>query len=486
MPKITDEFHSIGDIGWYGSAYVLASCATQLLFGRLYSFYNGKFVFLGCILLFEVGSALCGAAPNSIAFIIGRAIAGAGSAGVFSGVIVIMIPLAPLEKRPMYQGLLGAIFGVSSVIGPLVGGAFTKNASLTWRWCFYINLPIGAVSIFIVLFFLHVPPPRQASLTAKEKFFRMDPLGNLFFAPSIICLLLALQWGGSTYEWSNGRVIALLVLFGVLLILWIIIQGRSGDNATVPARVFLQRSIMAGFTFSNCIGGVMLAFSYYMPIWFQAIDNVDALQSGIRTLPFVLALVVASIIAGGCVSRFGYYAPFTIACACLMSIGTGLLTTLKVDSGSGAWIGFQFLTGFGMGFGMQQSGIAAQVVLAPEDVPIGASLMMFGQSLGGSVFVCVAQNVFIQKLVTNLSKVLPSASAEVLAGVGATDLRQFVPEDLLPTVLVQYNKAVTTTFYVGTAVACFSIVPALAFEWKSVKGKRGPQAVDGEVATKEV
>ena len=481
VPKITDEFHSIGDIGWYGSAYVLASCATQLLFGRLFSFYNGKFVFLGCILLFEVGSAVCGAAPNSVAFIIGRAIAGAGSAGVFSGVIVIMIPLVPLEKRPMYQGLLGAIFGISSVIGPLVGGAFTKNTHLTWRWCFYINLPIGAVSIFIVLFFLHLSPPPKASLSAKEKFLRMDPIGNLFFAPSIICLLIALQWGGSTYEWNNGRIIALLVLFGILLIVWIIIQGRSGDYATVPARIFLQRSIVAGFTFSNCIGGVMLSFTYYMPIWFQAIKNVDALQSGIRTLPFVLALVVASIIAGGCVSRFGYYTPFVILCSCFMSIGTGLLTTLNVHSGSGPWIGYQFLTGFGMGFGMQQSGMAAQVVLAPEDVPIGASLMMFGQSLGGSIFVCVAQNVFIQKLVTNLSKVLPSASADVLAGVGATDLRKFVPEEALPAVLVQYNKAITTTLYVGVAVACFSIVPAVAFEWKSVKSKRGGPQGPGSV-----
>lgn len=140
----------------------------------------------------------------------------------------------------------------------------------------------------------------------------------------------------------------------------------------------------------------MLSMSYYLSIWFQAIDGVDALQSGIRNLAFILALVVSSIIAGVFVSKVGYYSPCVILCSMLMSIGTGLLTTLRVDSGSPEWIGYQVLAGLGMGLGMQQSGLAAQVVLRAEDVPIGASLMFFGQQLGGSIFVCVAQTVFLQ------------------------------------------------------------------------------------------
>ncbi len=169
-PEITDEFDSTEDIGWYGSAYVLTACSTQLLFGRLYSFYNHKYVFLGSVALFEVGSVLCGAAPTSLAFILGRAIAGAGAAGVFAGVIVLMIPLVPLKKRPMYQGLLGAVFGISSVVGPLVGGAFTNNPHLTWRWCFYINLVIGAMSIALITLFLHIPAPPQSKLSSIDKF----------------------------------------------------------------------------------------------------------------------------------------------------------------------------------------------------------------------------------------------------------------------------------------------------------------------------
>lgn len=482
MPKITDEFNSIKDIGWYGSAYVLSGCVTQLLFGRLYSFYDNKTVFLAAILLFEAGSALCGAAPNSTALILGRAIAGCGSAGIFSGSIVIMIPLAPLEKRPMYQGLLGGVFGISSVIGPLIGGAFTSNARLTWRWCFYVNLPIGAASVLLIALFLHLPPPAQASLPLREKLLRMDPVGNLLFAPAVVCLLLALQWGGSAYAWGDGRVVALLVLSALLLGAWAGTQARrDAGRATVPPRVLRRRSVAAGVAYSACLGGVMLSMGYYLPVWFQAVAGVDALQSGVRNLPFILALVLSSIVAGGFVAKVGYYCPCVILCSVLMAIGAGLMTMLRVDSSNSEWIGYQVLAGFGMGMGMQQSGLAAQAVLKAEDVSIGVSLMFFGQQLGGAVFLCAAQNVFLQELVRDLATVMPLETAKALSNAGATDLRELVPAALLPEVLVQYNKAITTTFYVGASIAAVSIVPALLFEWKSVKGS-GKGARDRETA----
>jgi hypothetical protein len=293
----------------------------------------------------------------------------------------------------------------------------------------------------------------------------------LLFAPSIISLLLALQWGGSTYEWKSARIISLIVLFGVLIIAWIGVQFWKQETATCPPRIFLQRSIISGFCYSACIGAIMLSMGYYLAIWFQAIQGVNALQSGIRTLPFILGLVVASIVAGGGVTKLGYYTPFMIVGSCFMSIGAGLLTTLKVTSGSPAWIGFQILIGFGMGLGMQQSGMSAQVILKPEDVPIGASLMFFAQSLGGAIFVCVSQNVFLTQLLKNLSSV-PGANLILLVGVGATDLRELVSSKQLPDVLKAYNNAITTTFYVGTAISCISLIPSLTMEWKSVKRHR--------------
>ncbi len=459
---------------------MLASCATQLLFGRFYAFYNNKTVFLAAIVLFEAGSALCGAAPNSVAFILGRVLAGVGSAGIFAGSIAIMIPLVPLRKRPVYQSMMGAIFGVSSAVGPLVGGAFTSNPHLTWRWCFYINLPIGGAAVVLLLVFIHVPQePRLAALPALEKAKRMDPLGTLLFVPSVVSLLLALQWGGTRYAWHSARIIALLVVAGVLFTAWVAVQARLGDDyATVPRRIFAQRSVMAGTAYSLCLGGVLLPLSYYTAVWFQAIQGVDALQSGIRSLPFVLALVVGAILAGALTTRLGYYTPFALAGSVGMAVGAGLLTTLRVASGRGAWIGYQVVAGLGMGLGMQMPSVAAQTVLqrrrVAQDIPVGVSLMFFGQGLGGAVFLCVTQSVFIQELLRNLARVLPADAVQVVVNTGATEIRQAVsalspPGDhLLPPTLVAYNRAITTAFYVPLATAAFSIVPALCFEWMSV------------------
>ena len=482
IPSITDQFDSLGDVGWYGSAYLLTSCAFMLLMGKIYTFVNPKWVYLASLVVFEVGSAVCGAAPNSTAFIIGRAVAGLGNAGLFQGAVVIIVYIVPLHKRPQYMGLLGSVFGIASAIGPLLGGAFTDGPG--WRWCFYINLPCGAIVFVLLAYFLHIPPEMltRDSTTWKEKANRMDPIGTFFFLPCIICLLLALQWGGVNYSWSNAHVLVLLVLAGVLFAGFIIVQRWKGDNATVPGRIFLNRSIVAGSWFSFCNDAAMQTLFYFIPIWFQAIKQVSAVKSGVMSLPLVLGLVITGISAGILTKKIGYYTPWMILSSTLTPIGAGLITTFTPHTGHSAWIGYQALFGMGCGLGMQQPSVAAQTVLPRKDVSIGAALMMFSRTLGGAVFISVGNNIFDTRFAHNLVGI-PGIDVESIALTGATDLKNMVPASLLPQVLVAYNDALRATFYLITALTCCTILGSLATEWKSVK--KGQQKQDSNAAKDE-
>ncbi|KAI8954223.1 MFS general substrate transporter [Xylaria longipes] len=464
-PQITQEFHSLGDIGWYGSAYQLTTAASQLLFGRVYKFYEIKRTFIITVVLFEIGSAICGAAPNSIVFIVGRAIAGLGGAGIFSGVTIIMITMVPLRKRPMFQGLFGTIFGLASVLGPLVGGALTD--AVTWRWCFYINLPIGAAAVILIIFILKPSRYPHPPATIWEQIRRLDPLGTFFFVPSIVSLLIALQWGGSTYAWSNWRIIVLFGLFGILFIAFAAVQVFMPKTATVPVRIIRRRSIMAATIFMFALAGSFLMVIYYLPLWFQVVKGATATQSGIYTLPFVLSLVVASTLSGAFTQKVGYYVPAMIASPSLLATGQGLMSTFRVNEPSSHWIGFQVIAGFGLGLGLQASSLAAQAVLPIPDVPIGIAIMFFAQQLGGGIFTSVGQNLLSTYLVSHLH--IPGLSADQITNEGATELLTSVAPQYRHIVRTVYNSAVVQIFRCAMGVALVAVVAALFMEWKNVK-----------------
>lgn len=328
---------------------------------------------------------------------------------------------------------------------------------------------------------LHVKNIEQRP-SLRQQIIQLDPLGTLVFLPAMVCFLIALQWGGVQYTWSNGRIIALLVLAGVLIITFIGLQIWEQENATVPPRIIKQRSIAAGTLFSTCVGGVLITLLYWIAIWFQAVKGRSAVQSGINTIPMVLSLTVAAILSGGIVRRTGYYVPPMYLGVALMSIGAGLMTTFEPQTSSGKWIGYQILFGFGIGVSMQQPSLAAQNTLDRTDIATGVSLMFFGQSLGGAIFNSIAQALFNGYLSSHLRNV-PGVDVQSVTKIGATELINAVPPESLGMVIQAYNSALKHVFILVTAIAAFSIVPTLLMEFKKLK--QMPKPGEGSSGKKE-
>jgi MFS family permease len=443
--------------------------------GKIYKFYPAKPVFLICITIFEIGSAVSGAAPSSKALIVGRAISGLGSSGMTSGLMVIMFHTIPLRERPIYQGFFGVIFAIASVVGPLIGGTFTDK--ITWRWCFYINLPVGAFTILVIIFILHLPnqtlDAQASGWMAKLK--QLDPIGNLVFFPGVVCLILALQWGGTQYSWSNVRIIVLLVLFAVLCVVFIGVQIWKKENAAVPPRLLKQRSIAASVWFGFFNGANLMVMMYYLPIWFQAIKGVTAIKSGIMLLPLMLSTAVAALSSGFMVSKLGYYTPFFIFSSIIMTIGSALMTTFTPTTGPAKWIGYQIIFGIGLGFGIQQPMNVVQTVLERSDIATGTAVIMFMRLLGSSVLLPVAQNVFLGQLVSKLSN-LHGIDSHTVLSAGATQLRNIVSGDDLKTLLSDYNSAIVDVFYLIVATSAMTIFGSSLVEWRSLKVRAAEQA----------
>ncbi|KAH7014207.1 major facilitator superfamily domain-containing protein, partial [Microdochium trichocladiopsis] len=494
IPKITDEFHATGDIGWYGSAYMLPAACFNPVSGRVYQMYGTKVVFTLSLVLFEIGSAVCGAAPSSIAFILGRAIAGTGSAFLQSGTMLLLLPIVPLRKRPMFMAGFGIVFALASVIGPLLGGSLTDK--VTWRWCFYINLPVGAFVFLAMIFFFpndarttpstvasatNVPPTTRSPFI--EHFLNLDPLGILCLVPSIISLILALQWGGSTDAWSSPKIVGLLVTFAVLLVAFVLVETVvNPSRAFIPMRIVTQRSIAGAMCFVFCIAGSMMAVVYYLSIWFQAVQGNSAIDSGLHTLPIVVALVVSSIAGAVATQKIGYYTPAMLLTPVLASIGAGLLSLLTPSSGEGQWLGFQVLYGLGLGMGLQAPSLVPQTVLARADVPIGVALTFFMQQLGGAVFIAVAQNIFAGEIVERLSGV-SGLDPALIVGTGATDIRQVVKPEQLDLVVDAYSYGLTRCFVMAAAFSAAGMLAALCVEWRTINAKKGGKGGDGGEAT---
>ncbi|KAI1176629.1 MFS general substrate transporter [Nemania sp. FL0916] len=474
IPRITDEFRRLDDVGWYGSAYLLTNASFQLFYGKLYQILPVRLVFLGALLLFEIGSLIAGVAPTSAVLIVGRAIAGTGAAGITSGALNIIAHVTRVQQRPLFVSLIGVIYGVASAIGPILGGALAEK--VTWRWNFYINLPLGAVAAVLLLAVLRrLPPSAQGHrLPFRTVVVRLDPVGTFTLIPSITSLLIALQWGNTVYPWSDGRIIALLTVFALLLVIFIVAQVVQDDkNATIPKHIMRIPEVSFGAFFAFFQGSAFNLFIFTIPLYFQAIKNVTPIASGVDYLPLILGNAVFIFVAGSLASRIGSPVPWLWSSSILMSIGAGLLTLLRPDTDTGRWVGFQLLFAIGSGLGFQQPFVITQTVLAIEDIGPGTGIMQLANLGGAAIFVSVALSVFAERLVAGVDALgLDGIDTRSIIQLGATELRQIVPPEYVDQVVSVYNAALVQAYQVGLILSAISIIGPVGITMISIRNKR--------------
>lgn len=299
----------------------------------------------------------------------------------------------------------------------------------------------------------------------------MDLLGTFTIMAAVICYLLALQWGGVTKAWKNSDVIGTLVGFGIFLILFVIIEWRMGERSLMPVRLLKQRNILVCCFYILFVVGPMFILIYYLPIYFQSIKNVSASQSGVRNVPFILSVSIFTIISGGLITVFGHFAYLMVIGAVIATVGSGLIYMFDINTGAGEWIGYQIIAGVGTGLACQIAIIVNQASVEPSDLATVSAMTLFLQTIGGAFWVSAGQSAFINRLVQKLPETAPNVNPQLVAAVGATDLRKvFSPEDI-PGILRAYMDGLKTAFILAIALGGVSVVISLFPRWINLKGK---------------
>ncbi|KAJ8064946.1 hypothetical protein OCU04_007250 [Sclerotinia nivalis] len=416
-------------------------------------------------MIFEIGSLLCALAPSSPTFIAGRAIIGTGCAGTFAGCFIIIAFSSRPRIRPSMTNALSAIFAIASVVGPLIGGAFTQN--ITWRWCFYINLPFGVFAAIAMAFAFR--PPKAATptpATTKEKLLQMDIFGVMLVCAAIVCFSLAMQWAGVQKSWKSPDVVGTLVGTVIFVVAFGLDQWYQGERALIMPSFLKNRTLLVGAIFEFFIAGCFNLALYYLPIYFQAVRRVSAISSGVHLIPLILGLTITQIVTGTAITVTGIFNPFLILGPAIAAIGAGLLMLLHEDSSAGKWIGFQILPGVGVGFCLTIPLMLSQVVVKAKDVSIATPIIIFAQSMGSAFAIPAAQAIFQSQLIKSLRAFAPDIDPQVVLAAGATSKGiSSLPEASLPEISRSYVEALRYTFALGIPVAGMAFVVSFFMPW---------------------
>ncbi|KAA8644348.1 hypothetical protein EYZ11_001643 [Aspergillus tanneri] len=464
QPKIIDSFGEINKLPWISVAFALGAVSVNLVWGKVFAQLEAKKSFIVTIILFEVGSAVCGAAPTMNALIIGRALCGIGGSGIYLGAINILSNSTTEAERPGYLGFVGLTWGIGTVLGPIIGGAFADSKA-TWRWSFYINLCVGALAAPIYLWLIETHDPRPGA-SIKDRIKYLDIPGAVLSAGAFVSGIMAISFGGAMFEWGSGRIIGLFVCSGVL---WILFGLQQVFLTTPETRLFpleFLKSYEQVIFFALVAAAVTCAFVpvYFIPLYFQFVFGDSATQAGVRLLPFVFIMVFAVISNGILMGIVGYYMPWYLVGGILVVIGGSLMHTITLESSTSRIYGYSVILALGTGLYSQASFPVSQAKVGPSKVASSTAFIGCGQIAGIALGLTISNSIFINQATNKIAKILPDANISLIqraiSGAGGPFFKSL---DSAQQVAVQ--KALVSTigniYFMIVAAGAFTVVLSL-------------------------